>query len=260
MTKKKNDSLTINDALISAWKLRKDYKGYDRSKGSSFNSWRAIINTAKGKSIGFPEGWINYNIFLSEVQGEWSIGKIVCRLDTKKPHSAINSYWSEKGSENVGKLIKLEYSGVIKTLLEWCAEYNLNYQGVRQRYFRGKEYTAKEILFGKERKTKLKHQRDEDFRVVRMFGAYKLRDKKRNLHNDITLEFFREKIKEGCIYCGDKNRVGFDRIDNNLGHIKSNVVPCCYVCNCARNDNFSFEEMKLIGLAIKEIKAMRVKI
>lgn len=259
MTKKKYDNLTKSEALAIAWKSRKDYKGYDKSKGSAFNSWRSILNTAKGKSIGFPDDWRSYEIFMTSIQGKWDVGKIVCRFDTKKPYSPENSYWCEKGFENSGKLIRLEYEGITKTLLEWCAEYNLNYQGVRQRYFKSKNALPKEILFGKEKKVRLKHQRDESFRITRMLGAYKLRDNKKNLYNDLTLEFFKSEIEKGCVYCGDVKRVGFDRIDNSKGHSRDNVVPCCYACNCARNDNFSVDEMKIIGLAIKEVKNLRNK-
>lgn len=38
----------------------------------------------------------------------------------------------------------------------------------------------------------------------------------------------------------------------------SNVVPCCVECNKARNDNFSFEEMKVIGKTIREVKQSRL--
>ena len=48
-----------------------------------------------------------------------------------------------------------------------------------------------------------------------------------------------------------------DRIDNSKGHTKDNTVPCCYECNCARNNNFSFEEMKVLGKTIKQIKENR---
>lgn len=257
MTKKKDQNLTLSEALTIAWKARKDYKGYDRSKGSSFNSWRSITNTEKGRDIGFPDTWREYDSFMADVKGEWSVGKIVRRLDTKKPHSADNSFWDEKGLENTGRLVQLEYNGETKTLLEWSAELALNYQGVRQRYFKGKSLSPKEILFGKEKKLRPTKDRTLAFRTARMLGAYRLRDKRRGVHNDLTLEFFREEIKKGCVYCGDMENVGLDRVDNTRGHEVTNVVPCCYVCNCARMDNFSFDEMKVIGLAIKEVKRLR---
>ena len=45
--------------------------------------------------------------------------------------------------------------------------------------------------------------------------------------------------------------------DNSKGHTYDNVVPCCYVCNCARNNNFTFEEMKQLGKTIKSIMDQR---
>ena len=51
---------------------------------------------------------------------------------------------------------------------------------------------------------------------------------------------------------------GIQRSADTCGELsKSNVVPCCYECNCARNNNFSHEEMKEIGKAIKQIKINR---
>ena len=79
MTDKKNPELSKREALILSWKNRADYKGYDRTKGSSFNSWRSIINSQKGKKIGFPESWKDYNNFMKDVQGVWKKGKVAAR-------------------------------------------------------------------------------------------------------------------------------------------------------------------------------------
>ena len=48
-----------------------------------------------------------------------------------------------------------------------------------------------------------------------------------------------------------------DRLNNDKGHTKDNTVPCCYECNCARNNNFSYEEMLVLGKTIAEIKRNR---
>jgi hypothetical protein len=64
-------------------------------------------------------------------------------------------------------------------------------------------------------------------------------------------------FKKRCIYCGDDKRVGCDRIDNNRPHTKDNVVPCCIECNMARNNNFTFDEMKIIGETIRKVKEKR---
>jgi hypothetical protein len=61
-------------------------------------------------------------------------------------------------------------------------------------------------------------------------------DRKRNRGpNDLDLEFIKITIANGCQYCGDVDiRITLDRIDNELPHNKSNVVPCCIRCNYLR--------------------------
>lgn len=41
-----------------------------------------------------------------------------------------------------------------------------------------------------------------------------------------------------CVHCGetDWHKIGCNRIDNNLPHIKSNVEPCCWECNKRLNN------------------------
>lgn len=253
------NKLTKREKLVAAWKTRADYKGYDRTKGSSFNSWRAITNTIKGKNIGFPESWKNYDNFMRDVQGVWERGKVAARLNNKMPHSKDNTYWAEKGTEVLNRLVKLTYEGKTQTLIEWSRELNINYQGLRQRYFKHKDWCIKDILFGKSIHKRVTVQSPYKKRISRMCGAYKLRDKKKGLHSDIDTNWMLDFCNQPCIYCGDNNRVGLDRIDNNKGHTKNNVVPCCYECNCARMNNFTHEEMKEIGKAIRRIKCKRLQ-
>lgn len=67
------------------------------------------------------------------------------------------------------------------------------------------------------------------------------------------------KIMHGaiCIYCGYNKDIGLDRLNNNMGHIIENVVPCCALCNMTRNNYYTHEEFKLIGSAIKQIRDAR---
>ena len=76
-----------------------------------------------------------------------------------------------------------------------------------------------------------------------MLSSYRIKDKKRDLECDLTIEDMLDIMSKPCVYCGDTKRIGCDRLDNEKGHTKDNVVPCCVECNKARNNNFSFEEM-----------------
>jgi hypothetical protein len=87
---------------------------------------------------------------------------------------------------------------------------------------------------------------------------YKSLDKKRNLDHNLSLEFLQVALESPCIYCGF-NAVGLDRKDNSKGHTEENSVPCCFECNIARNENFSYEEMLLIGRTIREVKQRRIQ-
>jgi hypothetical protein len=68
-------------------------------------------------------------------------------------------------------------------------------------------------------------------------------------------------ISKKCEYCGGdlpKYGTGLDRINNSIGYTSDNVVPCCWLCNKTRQDNFTSDEMKfVIGPAIRQILASR---
>jgi len=71
---------------------------------------------------------------------------------------------------------------------------------------------------------------------------------------------FYELIRKPCEYCGfpvSKCGTGLDRKDSSSGYTPDNVVPCCSDCNTAKSDAFTFEEMKVIGAAIREVKLRR---
>lgn len=95
--------------------------------------------------------------------------------------------------------------------------------------------------------------------------------KNRNLSFDISLEWFIIAIHIPCHYCGsaDANSAlvtlhdesgkpyripyrynGIDRMDNSIGYVEDNCLPCCFICNRAKRDMgyFEFEEY-LINVA-----------
>lgn len=79
-------------------------------------------------------------------------------------------------------------------------------------------------------------------------------DKKRGRQNDLTREFIREMISKPCQYCGDiQSRMTLDRIDNSIGHLQSNVVPCCVRCNYIRRD-IPYEAWLIMVPVIKQAR------
>lgn len=62
-------------------------------------------------------------------------------------------------------------------------------------------------------------------------------DKRFGRANDLTRDWVGQSISVGCSYCGETElRMTLDRIDNQQGHLKSNVRPACIRCNYLRSD------------------------
>lgn len=84
----------------------------------------------------------------------------------------------------------------------------------------------------------------------RLFASMKYGAQKRNYEWRLTMEQFSLVTKEDCFYCGSPPKVtsvtrddsgylynGIDRVDNSIGYIAENIVPCCKFCNIAKNNN-----------------------
>ena len=255
-------------SLQESWKTRKDYIGDLRKEYPQiYNVWRAFMFTSKGKAYGHSEEWDSFRTFFNDVIHDYVSGYRFRRKDVSRPFSRENYMWVSPNDVNcLNSKIFLTYNNESHSLREWAMILGLNYNGIRQRYVKGKNYTTEEILFGKVKKsrgkvTSIKTLSDEQKRrdkISKMLSAYRCKDKKKGYFTNITREYLSNIIYNGkCIYCGDTANIGLDRIDNKRGHEIGNVVPCCYECNVARGDNFSFEEMLILGKTIRRIKKSR---
>ena len=64
------------------------------------------------------------------------------------------------------------------------------------------------------------------------YSTYKLGAIKRNHAFELTEEQFMTFWDKPCHYCEQPiNGVGIDRLDNTIGYLIDNCVPCCTVCN-----------------------------
>jgi len=90
-----------------------------------------------------------------------------------------------------------------------------------------------------------------------LINSYKNGAKKRGVKYELTEKQFAEITKQNCYYCGVRpHRIikyrecngayiynGLDRVNNDEGYTVKNVVPCCKICNWAKN-NLTMKEYK----------------
>jgi hypothetical protein len=96
-------------------------------------------------------------------------------------------------------------------------------------------------------------------RTKNLLKSYTYSDTKSGLVCDLSVEWLDNHIlTKPCMYCNTTAEPrGCDRIDNTLGHLKTNVVPCCRTCNLTRGNRFTHSEMLIIGKTIKDIRKTR---
>ena len=253
-----------------AWRKRKDYIGDIVNENPRiYNSWRSIMFNENGKKAGHSKEWNDFRTFYNDVAPFYKPGLLFRRVDSTKPFSKENFIWVDKDS--IGDLrtntIRINYNGETYTIKDWSDKLGIPIGAIRNRYHKHRnEYTDEEILFGKKTKRNSKVAKDIAdpsinirSKASKMISSYRNKDKRNGVDIcDLTIDWMIDNIlTKSCIYCGDTHRIGCDRLDNNKGHTKNNVVPCCLECNTARNNNFSFEEMKILGKTIGEIKNSR---
>ena len=78
------------------------------------------------------------------------------------------------------------------------------------------------------------------------YSSYKSDAKRRNYEWKLSFKDFEAFWQKPCFYCGDSiESIGLDRIDNNLGYIIKNLVPCCTRCNKAKHTASSEEFIEM---------------
>jgi hypothetical protein len=61
---------------------------------------------------------------------------------------------------------------------------------------------------------------------------YKHSAKDRNIKFDLSFEDMMKFWQKPCHYCGCQMRgIGLDRVDNKIGYVITNLLPCCGYCN-----------------------------
>lgn len=90
-----------------------------------------------------------------------------------------------------------------------------------------------------------------------LYNSYRSVSAKRGYDWELSKEQFLNLTKQECFYCGnlplglkksqdnsgDYPFNGVDRVDNDRGYTLDNSVPCCKICNVAKNSQ-SLDEFK----------------
>lgn len=88
----------------------------------------------------------------------------------------------------------------------------------------------------------------------RILQDCKQNDKKKGMVCDLDLPFVESSIQQPCSYCGETvYRRSLDRIDNNVGHLKSNVTTACVRCNLTRT-TMPYEAWLVVARAMREAR------
>lgn len=110
---------------------------------------------------------------------------------------------------------------------------------------------AKELLAKRSKKKK------GESALSNKYYSYKVKAKERGFTFNLTKEQFKEIVDKNCYYCNEipsnisKSRTnngdyiynGIDRVDNSIGYLYKNCVPCCGMCNTMKR-HYSLEEFK----------------
>jgi hypothetical protein len=86
----------------------------------------------------------------------------------------------------------------------------------------------------------LQHKRktNDNAKSNAIFLSYRNHAKRRNLQWSLSFPFFDGLIRMRCSYCGDPpiRFNGVDRINNDVGYLVENSIPCCKICNRMKSD------------------------
>jgi hypothetical protein len=82
-----------------------------------------------------------------------------------------------------------------------------------------------------------------------VYRQYQYKAEQRNLTFRLTLDEFTKIIQRPCHYCDEQIEVrGVDRVDNRVGYLLSNSVPCCPECNFMKRN---MNKHRFVNRAVK---------
>lgn len=157
--------------------------------------------------------------------------------------------------DKVGKLLIVSFSSYIKERTKRKYKYAKclcdcgNYTEVRYDHLKSKNPTSScGCLYGILGKNKRKLDSVTGFN--NWYTSFLRNTQVRGYVNTLEKDYVFQLTQKSCYYCGKPPSIkykvrskyeydftfnGIDRVDNNLGYIKENVVTCCKECNVAKH-------------------------
>ena len=150
----------------------------------------------------------------------------------------------EKNGKILKNCIKCRVSGIKSKNKHKCIHNRQKQQCI--------ECLGSSICVHKKQKSSCKLCSDEiEITIQRMIDNSKQKDKKNNKYDIVNfidkcfVKNLIEDCNDKCYYCQcdlqymvrQQNLATIERINNNIGHIKSNVVIACFHCNCIKAGN-----------------------
>jgi hypothetical protein len=119
---------------------------------------------------------------------------------------------------------------------------------------RRKDYLAQPGVRARKRDYNNSRRADPDRRAEVIWMDSRRSDTVHGRANDLTKDGIRHLIAQGCIYCGETQlKMTLDRKDNGVGHLQTNVIPCCIRCNYVRRD-MPYEAWILLVPAMRQAR------
>lgn len=155
----------------------------------------------------------------------------------------------EQSTENFG----IKTSKGRKYVESWC---RICKAEARKQFPRFKNEESR-ILQDKKKLAKKRHERANNINAERhILDSCKSMDRKKNFTCDLDLEFVKSLIAKPCAYCDATDlKMTLDRIDNSIGHLKTNVIQSCYRCNLTRG-SMPYAAWLVVSKGMKEAREL----
>lgn len=147
----------------------------------------------------------------------------------------------DKDSERYAKRKAIiKQAEIQNTLIRSCVKCTKDFEVFKTRYqhdsMHCQDCAEKQAVNDKKREDRKRNFKEE--RLLNLEASYKyhIQGSIKRGYGDFQLNFdeFKELVTSHCYYCktiNEKEAIGIDRVNNDIGYTKENCVPACWKCN-----------------------------